>query len=124
MPEHTAELDTFMTHYEQANNDRDIAQIASMIAENATYWFSDGSHRGLEEIVEAVERTFAVIRDETYAISDLQWVVASADTGVCRYRFAWHGLIDGEPHSGRGRGTNVLVRRDGLWKVQHEHLSP
>jgi ketosteroid isomerase-like protein len=32
-------------------------------------------------------------------------------------------VIDGRPRSGQGRGTNVLVKRDEEWKMQHEHLS-
>jgi ketosteroid isomerase-like protein len=42
---------------------------------------------------------------------------------VCRYRFSWRGVVGGEPRSGHGRGTNVLVRQDGQWKIEHEHLS-
>ncbi|MFJ4406431.1 nuclear transport factor 2 family protein [Streptomyces sp. NPDC088910] len=29
-----------------------------------------------------------------------------------------------QPRSGEGRGTNVIVKRDGAWKMLHEHLSP
>jgi ketosteroid isomerase-like protein len=56
-------------------------------------------------------------------ITDLEWVVLSAEYAVCRYRFGWTGVIDGQPGSGRGRGTNVVVKRDGGWKMLHEHLS-
>lgn len=123
MPDLAAELTAFMTGYEQANNNRDIDRVMSMIAEDATYWFSDGSYRGLEEINGAIERTFLMIEDEVYEIGDLEWVVLTAEHAVCRYRFGWSGLIDGEPRSGRGRGTNVVVKRGGVWRMQHEHLS-
>lgn len=118
-----AELTAFMRRYEQANNSHDIARVAPMIDADATYWFSDGSHRGLGEITVAIERTFSTIRDEVYEINDLEWVVAAAGHAVCRYRFSWTGMVDGRPRSGQGRGTNVIVKRSGDWKMEHEHLS-
>ncbi|WP_327406209.1 nuclear transport factor 2 family protein [Streptomyces sp. NBC_01288] len=121
--EPAAELTAFMTRYEQAANAHDIHRVAPLIDADAVYWFSDGSHRGLGEISEAIEQTFAAIQDEVYEIRDLEWVVLAADHAVCRYRFSWTGVVDGRPRSGQGRGTNVLVKREGGWKMQHEHLS-
>jgi ketosteroid isomerase-like protein len=118
-----AELSLFMDRYEQANNAHDIGRVAPLIAEDATYWFSDGSHQGLSEITVAVERTFATIQEEVYEIRDLEWVVLAVDHAVCRYRFFWKGIVDGRPRSGQGRGTNVIVKREGAWMMQHEHLS-
>jgi ketosteroid isomerase-like protein len=114
----------FMAAYEQAASSHDLDRVMAMIAVDATYWFTDGSYRGLAEIRSAIARTFAVIQDEVYEISGLQWLVLTAEHAVCRYRFRWRGVIDGQPCSGQGRGTNVLVRQDGAWKMQHEHLSP
>lgn len=34
-------------------------------------------------------QTFAIIRDETYQINDLEWIVRSDEHAVCRYRFTW-----------------------------------
>ncbi|MFG2865955.1 nuclear transport factor 2 family protein [Streptomyces sioyaensis] len=31
--------------------------------------------------------------------------------------------MDGQPRSGRGRSTNVLVHHAGTWQMVHEHLS-
>lgn len=123
MSDLVSELTAFMRRYEQANNARDIGRVVSLIADDATYWFSDGSHRGVDSIRGAIEKTFATISDETYEIHDLEWVVTSAESAVCRYRFRWAGVVDGERRSGSGRGTNVVVRRDGGWRMQHEHLS-
>jgi len=123
MSDLAAELNAFMTAYEEANNRRDIGGVVQMIAEDATYWFSDGSYRGLEEITAAIERTFLMIQDEVYEIGNLEWVVLTPEHAACRYGFSWTGVIDGRPRSGQGRGTNVLVKRDEEWKMQHEHLS-
>jgi uncharacterized protein (TIGR02246 family) len=117
------ELSAFMADYGRAANSHDVAQVLPLIADDATYWFTDGSYRGREEIAGALERTFAAIQDEVYEIRALEWVTLADEIAVCRYRFCWRGVVDGEPRAGRGRGTNVLAKRDGTWQVEHEHLS-
>jgi len=118
-----SELASFMGEYERANNSHDIERVVPFIAEDATYWFSDGSYRGIAEIRSAIEKTFAKILDEVYEVRDLEWPVLTTDVAVCRYRFAWTGVVDGALRSGQGRGTNLIVRHDGGWKMLHEHLS-
>lgn len=118
-----SELSLFMGKYEAANNSHDIERVLPFLAEDAVYWFSDGSYRGIEEIRSAIEKTFATILDEVYEVRDLEWPVLGADVAVCRYGFAWTGVVGGERRSGQGRGTNVIVRRDGELKMLHEHLS-
>lgn len=95
MPDLTAELGSFAKEYERANNSHDIDRVLPHIADDATYWFSDGSFRGLEEIKGAIERTFAAIQDEEYEIHDLEWVVVTDAVAVCRYRFRWNGVVEG-----------------------------
>jgi ketosteroid isomerase-like protein len=123
MSDRATQLAAFMAEYEQAANSHEIQRALPLIADDATYWFTDGSYRGREEIVGALERTFATIQDEVYEIRELEWVSATDEFAACRYRFSWRGMVGGQPSSGRGRGTNVLVKRDGAWQVQHEHLS-
>ncbi|CCK32780.1 hypothetical protein BN159_8402 [Streptomyces davaonensis JCM 4913] len=102
---------------------KSIQPMVLFIAEDAVYWFSDGSHRGIEEIRSAIGKTFATILDEVYEVRELEWPVLTSDVAVCRCRFAWTGVVNGELRSGRGRGTNGIVRRDGELKMLHEHLS-
>lgn len=118
-----AELTAFMYRYEQATNRHDFGELAPLIAEDATYWFTEGSYHGIDAIKAAVERTFATILDEVYKLEALDWVAVADDLAVCRYRFRWTGLVDGKPASGQGRGTNVLTKHNGVWKMTHEHLS-
>ena len=118
-----AELTSFVHRYEQATNRHDFDLLAPLIAEDATYWFTDGSYRGIDAIRAAIERTFGRILDEAYEIGDLEWVAVTDELAACRYRFSWRGVVDGKPASGQGRGTNVVTKRDGAWKMLHEHLS-
>jgi ADP-ribose pyrophosphatase YjhB (NUDIX family) len=119
----TAELTGFMAEYERAANSHDVRLVLPLIANDAIYWFTDGSYRGREEIAGALERTFATIQNEVYEIRELEWVAANDKFAACRYRFSWRGVVDGQPSSGLGRGTNIVIKRDGVWQVQHEHLS-
>jgi ketosteroid isomerase-like protein len=123
MPAPTTAPTAFMRAYEQATNSHDITQLVPLIAPEAVYWFTDGSHRGRDAVLAAIATTFAAIRDETYQIADLEWISASPDYAVCRYRFNWTGTINGQSRSGSGRGTNVLINSDGTWQMVHEHLS-
>lgn len=123
MTEPTTAPTAFVRGYELATNSHDTAKLAPLIAPDAVYWFTDGSHRGRDAILAAIGQTFATIRDETYQIADLEWVVAESNHAVCRYRFCWTGTINGHARSGSGRGTNVLVKANGTWQVLHEHLS-
>ena len=123
MSDLTTELTEFVTEYERAANSHDVGRVLPLIADDATFWFTDGSYRGREEIADALARAFATIQDEVYEIKELEWVTLTAEVAACRYRFCWRGMVDGQPGSGRGRGTNVLVKRDGAWQIEHEHLS-
>jgi ketosteroid isomerase-like protein len=123
MSDRANQLAPFMAEYERAVNSQDVGRVLPLIAEDATYWFTDGSYRGREEIAGALERTFATIHEEVYEIRELEWIALTDELAACRYHFFWRGVVDGQPSSGRGRGTDVLVSRDGAWRAQHEHLS-
>jgi SnoaL-like protein len=83
----TAELDAFMVEYGRRTNAHDVGRLRELVADDASYWFTDGSYEGVEAIAGAVQRTFDEIRDEVYTISDVRWVCVSADFAVARYRF-------------------------------------
>lgn len=112
-----------MGEYGRANNSHDIERVVRFIADDAVYWFSDGSFRGVRSIKSAIERNFVTILNEVYEVKDLEWPVLTTDLAVCRYQFAWRGDVGGQARSGQGRGTNVIVRRGDRWLMLHEHLS-
>jgi len=120
---HALDLGTFIPAYEAANNSHIWANVEPFIATDATYWFTDGSYSGVDEIRAAVEAAFAKIQDEIYIISDVCWPIKSDNVAVCIYNFSWEGVVNGMRQSGSGRGTNVLEKREGAWKIAHEHLS-
>lgn len=117
------ELDSFLKAYEEAANSRNFAKIIPFIAENATFWFTNGLYEGKEQVQMAFENTWQNIQDETYTISDIRWVAKNYWVSSCTYNFKSDGVADGIRSTYEGHGTNVLARLNGSWRIVHEHLS-
>lgn len=118
-----SELDIFLRNYEQATNSHDFSKIKPLIAENSVYWFSDGSFEGLNAIQKAFEETWDKIQNEIYSIRNVRWISIADNQAVCVYEFHWTGKIEGKKLRGVGRGTNVISKTNGKWRMLHEHLS-
>jgi ketosteroid isomerase-like protein len=114
----------FMREYERCTNTHQFQQVEPLIAENAIFWFNDGSYRGRSAIRQAFEQTWDYIQSERYSIENVQWLVNDHSAAVCVYTFHWQGIVDGRQREGTGRGTSVLKRVGDRWQVIHEHLSP
>jgi ketosteroid isomerase-like protein len=114
----------FMRTYEAAANAHNLDMTLDLIADDAIYLFSDQSaHVGKDAIRKAIEANFDVIKNERYSIEGLIWLTDSKEVAACVYEFNWSGEIDGQVASGGGRGTTVLRRVAGNWRIAHEHLS-
>ena len=113
----------FLREYEQRTNSHRFEEVAPLLAEHAVYWFNDGSFQGLNAIQQAFEKTWDLIQNERYSIEQVQWLVNEESVAVCIYLFHWQGKVEGQLMEGIGRGTSVLQKLDGQWKVTHEHLS-
>lgn len=117
-------VESFLADYIRATNTHRFDEVAPLIDEDAVFWFSSGSYRGLAAIRAAFERTWGMIQNEVYAVEDVEWLVQGDAGAVCLYTFRWRGDIDGVAREGSGRGTNVLRHTGAQWQVIHEHLSP
>lgn len=113
-----------LDEYVRALNTHDWKQVRPLIDDNAVFIFSEGTYVGIRAIEAAVQRTFALIKDEHYQVKNQHWVQDLATSALCYYDFAWRGLIDGREVSGGGRGTSVLHQTSTGWKIIHEHLGP
>ncbi|MEM6552476.1 MAG: nuclear transport factor 2 family protein [Planctomycetota bacterium] len=122
--EDAATPEVLMAAYERASRGHDLETVLACIDDDAVYWFSTGAcHVGKPAVAEAIGRNFAAIEAEDYRLEELVWRVRTAESAVCTYRYVWAGVIGGQPASGAGRGTSVLVEKGGRWWVVHEHLS-
>ncbi len=98
-----AELDAFMADYDRRTSA--LSPWRELVADDATYWFTDGSFTGIDSIADAVQRTFDEIQDETYTISDLHWVCASPDCWRREVSLPWVGY-----ETARGARAGVEAR--------------
>jgi len=113
-----------MIAYVRATNSHSLKATLALVDDDAVYLFSDESvHIGKRAIEKVIRRNFDLIKDESYSIDNLTWLVDSGEVAACVYDYSWSGTIDGEQVSGSGRGTTVLRRSPEGWRVVHEHLS-
>ncbi len=112
-----------LERYEVEINKHSFDLLLPLVSQDCKFWFSSGTYSGMEQARRAFEKTWGMIKDEIYSITDVDWVAESDRAAVCTYTFHWEGFIDGESCRGSGRGTSCL-RKDGEhWKIVHEHLS-
>jgi len=115
--------DNFIEKYEAALATQDWQQVAPLVHPEACVTFSSGIvHIGKEAVRRAFESNFAAIKDETYAIENVHWVRKERDTAVYLFTFHWSGIINGEPASGAGTGSSVLINSENGWLLLVEHL--
>lgn len=115
----------FLQRFELAQSTRDFNQVAEMIHPDALFRFNDGDFRGLEEIREAFERTWALdVEESTYRVENI--VVETIDTAsaVATFDWVWSGEGEGGPFQIHGRGTTIVVEHEVSLRVLIEHLSP
>ena len=113
-----------MKAYEQALASQEWENVEPLMHEDVCVTFSSGTFKGKDEVRKVFEHNFAAIEDEQYAIEDQHWAFVGQESAVCLYTFQWQGIIKGQPASGGGRGTSVLVNVEGTWQIVAEHLGP
>jgi ketosteroid isomerase-like protein len=116
-------LKSFLKNYERCTNTHDFKNLRSLIATDASYWFSEANYQGIRAIEKAFVSTWKRIKNEKYTILSIRWLVITPSVAVCTYTFKWKGVVGGKSRSGKGKGTNVLVQKRGKWQIKHEHLS-
>ena len=109
--------------YERCLNLHSPDEAAKLLADDAVFWFNDGSHEGIGAIKKALADVWLVIRDESYELRDICWLCRDDTCAVCIYTFHWSGFIEKKMTFGHGRGTSVFRKERGRWLIVHEHLS-
>jgi ketosteroid isomerase-like protein len=117
--------ESFIKKYEAALASQDWQQVDPLVHPDACVTFTSGAvHVGKTAIRQAFERNFSLIQDEAYKIENVHWVMREEETAVYLFTFHWSGLIKGEPASGAGTGSSVLVNGENGWQLLVEHLGP
>jgi len=111
--------------YRALINTHDFEQLAeSVIAPDALFVFTDKTHRGMDEIREAFNRTWSILPDEIYTMGDEQWLARGPDAALVVFRYSYQGTAkNGKLLTGGGHGTNLYKRTAAGWRLAYEHLS-
>lgn len=127
MPEQSSNFKTpevTLQAYEQRLSHQSWDLVKDLIHDDAVFIFTESTFRGKEEIQKAFEKTFDLIKEEKFWLTNLNWVAKTDSMVSCDYIFNWEGIINGKPSSGGGRGSSVLIRTENGWKIIQEHLGP
>jgi len=113
----------FVSCYERALASQQWSAVDPLVHDDVCVTFSTGAvHKGRSAVRGAFEANFAAIEDERYRIANIHWVLRSDSMAVYLFDFQWSGRIAGRMTQGSGRGTSVLIRAGGGWKLLVEHL--
>lgn len=73
----------FIRAYEIALGTQDWNQVEPLVHAEACVTFSNGTvHKGKTEVQKAFEKNFSLIKDETYSIANVHWVMKKPETAV------------------------------------------
>ena len=96
-----------------------------VIASDALFVFSDQRHEGIAAVRAGFERTWSILPDEVYEMTEGEWLIDGADFAACTFRYSYRGtLADGRVLSGGGQGINLFRRTEGRWRLTFEQLTP
>lgn len=96
-----------------------------VIASDAIFVFSDRRDAGIAAVRAGFERTWSILPDEVYEMTDPEWLIDGADAAACAFRYTYRGtMADGRRLSGGGQGVNLMRRTPAGWRLAYEQLTP
>lgn len=116
----------FLNRFEDITAKENFDLIQDMVHEDAFFRFNDGDFVGRQAVRGAFEKTWngsANVKKERFFLTDIRVLSLDATSASATYTYNWEGSMDGKSFRIRGRGTRVLVVRDGRIQIIHEHLS-
>ena len=116
----------FLNRFEALAEKEDFNLIRDMIDEQAVFRFNDGDFVGRQAIQAVFEKTWRgdpSVKKVRFYLSDIVVLTTDHSTATTTYTYNWEGSQAGREFKIRGRGTRVLLRVNGQFRIIHEHLS-
>ena len=116
----------FLNHFEDVAMKEDFNLLRDMIDERAYFRFNDGDFVGRQAIQAAFEKTWRgdpTVRKARFYLSDIVVLTTDASSATATYTYHWEGSQGGREFKIQGRGSRVLLRENGKFRIIHEHLS-
>lgn len=123
----TAEsVSAFLVEFERLSEQQDFALIEDLIDERAFFRFNDGDFVGRAAIRAVFEKTWrgdASVRKSRFWLSNIVVLTTDETTATATYDWTWEGFQGDCAFTILGRGTRVVRREGGRFRIVHEHLS-
>lgn len=116
----------FLNHFEDVAMKEDFNLLRDMIDERAYFRFNDGDFVGRQAIQAAFEKSWRAdptVRKARFYLSDIVVLATDSSSATATYTYNWEGSQGGREFRIQGRGTRVLLRENGKFRIIHEHLS-
>ncbi len=108
----------------EAVKNRQPASLADYFADDVTVFVEGSAYRlsGKANVQRSVAALIENTELRSYEMLEPQ-VALLGDTALLTYYFTESGVAGGKEFSSAGKITKVLAKRDGAWRVLHEHRS-
>lgn len=116
----------FLHRFEELADREDFDLIEDMVHPDAFFRFNDGDFVGRPAIRAAFEKTWrgdGSVRKQRFYLTDVVVLSTDSASATATYTYNWEGTADGKEFRVQGRGTRVVVHRNGRLQIAHEHLS-
>ena len=84
-----------------------------VIAPDAVFVFSDRREEGIAAVRAGFERTWSILPDEVYEMTDPEWLIDGPDAAACAFRYSYRGTL-AAPERRRPGNQSVPPRRGAL----------
>ena len=116
----------FLNRFEEIAEQEDFGLVEDMIHEHAVFRYNDGDFIGRAAIQAAFEKSWRGdpnVRKARFYLTDIRVLTTDHATAAATYTYNWEGSQGEHQFKIQGRGTRVLVKEDGRFRIIHEHLS-
>jgi ketosteroid isomerase-like protein len=116
----------FLHRFEELAERENFDLVQDMVHDDAFFRFNDGDFVGKTAVRAAFEKTWQGsdgVQKERFYLSDIVVLHVDAASAAATYTYNWEGRMNGQAFRIQGRGTRVMVVRDGRLQIIHEHLS-
>lgn len=113
-----------MKLYEAALSNQTWEAVQDFFHENCTVVFAEATYFGKKQVSGAIQKTFSLIKDESFLLTNINWTITRDDFASCTFHFEWSGTINGKRFTNPGRGTALWVKENDRWQIVNEHFGP
>lgn len=110
--------------YEAALAKQTWEAVEDFFHENCTVVFAEATYYGKKQVARAIAKTFSLIKDENFHLSEINWTIVRENFASCTFNFEWSGTINGKRFTNPGRGTALWVFHEDKWQIVNEHFGP